>query len=197
MKKIIVAIMALFIVSTSFSQTAKTKDELKAERQALKSELTSKDNKKIEDKYTKIVVSGVVQGQPSNTGLNSVDGLVATDASLLNTLIAAEKVLQEYKISINESADGEVNIDKFTPSLDDYVKMLPNLITAVQQAVEAADKLQGVQNDVKGLNPMTAAATIKAANWATNALPVTTTKLKQDVKLLQNLIESCKAAKNL
>ncbi len=197
MKKIIVAIMALLIVSTSFSQTAKTKDELKAERQALKSELTSKDNKKIEDKYTKIVVSGVVQGQPSNTGLNSVDGLVATDASLLNTLIAAEKVLQEYKISINESADGEVNIDKFTPSLDDYVKMLPNLITAVQQAVEAADKLQGVQNDVKGLNPMTGAATIKAAKWATDALPVTTSKLKQDVKLLQNLIESCKASKNL
>lgn len=197
MKKIIVAIMALFIVSTSFSQTAKTKDELKAERQALKSELTSKDNKKIEDKYAKLVVNDVVQDLPSNTGLNSVDGLVETDASLLNTLIAAEKVLKEYRTSIVESTDGEVDIDKHTASLEDYMKMLPNLIEAVQQAVEAAGKLQEVQNDVKGLNPMTAAATIKAANWATNALPVTTTKLKQDVKLLQNLIESCKAAKNL
>lgn len=176
---------------------AQTAEELKAERQALRSELTSKDNNKIEAKYAKIVVNGVVKDQPSNTGLNSVDGLIATDASLLNVVIAAENLLKEYKIEITESKDGEVDITKYKANFNDFVAMVPNLVAAGTQAAEAVTKLKDVQKDVKGLNPMSAAPTIKAANWAMDALPLTITKIGQFTKLLNNLINSIKASGNL
>lgn len=68
---------------------------------------------------------------------------------------------------------------------------------AAKQAIDAAKQLQAVKDDVKGLNPASAAQTIKAANWAMDALPVITDKITMDVKLLNNLINSIKAASNL
>ena len=194
MKKLFVFMIMMCLLGASFAQT---KEELKAERQQLKSELTSKDNAKMEAKYAKLVVNGVVQNQPQETGIQSIDGLINTDASLLNVLIATETILKDYINDIKESEDGEVEINKYTPGLDTYLAALPNVSEAVLQAVQAATQLAQVKNDVKGLNPMSAGGTIKAATWAMDALPVTKQKLEQDAKLLQNLINSCKAAKNL
>ena len=186
MKKILVVVMALAAMSlTAFAQTA---DELKAERQAIKSELNSKDGKNLDKAWAKLAASSV----PSTCGINSIDGLVSTNASILTTLVAVDNLLSEYKVSITESKDGEVEIDKFTAKTEDYVAQLPLLVAA-----KAAQQLKDVQNDMKSLNPMTAAGSIKAGNWAVNATDVNVQMIERDTKMLNNLINSCKAAKNL
>lgn len=191
MKKILVVVMALAAMSlTAFAQTA---DELKAERQAIKSELNSKDGKNLDKAWAKLAASSV----PSTCGINSIDGLVSTNASILTTLVAVDNLLSEYKVSITESKDGEVEIDKFTAKTEDYVAQLPLLVAAGAEAAKAAQQLKDVQNDMKSLNPMTAAGSIKAGNWAVNATDVNVQMIERDTKMLNNLINSCKAAKNL
>lgn len=183
--------MALAAMSlTAFAQTA---DELKAERQAIKSELNSKDGKNLDKAWAKLAASSV----PSTCGINSIDGLVSTNASILTTLVAVDNLLSEYKVSITESKDGEVEIDKFTAKTEDYVAQLPLLVAAGAEAAKAAQQLKDVQNDMKSLNPMTAAGSIKAGNWAVNATDVNVQMIERDTKMLNNLINSCKAAKNL
>ena len=191
MTKILVVVMALAAMSlTAFAQTA---DELKAERQAIKSELNSKDGKNLDKAWAKLAASSV----PSTCGINSIDGLVSTNASILTTLVAVDNLLSEYKVSITESKDGEVEIDKFTAKTEDYVAQLPLLVAAGAEAAKAAQQLKDVQNDMKSLNPMTAAGSIKAGNWAVNATDVNVQMIERDTKMLNNLINSCKAAKNL
>ena len=191
MKKLLVVVMALAAMSlTAFAQTA---DELKAERQAIKSELNSKDGKNLDKAWAKLAASSV----PSTCGINSIDGLVSTNASILTTLVAVDNLLSEYKVSITESKDGEVEIDKFTAKTEDYVAQLPLLVAAGAEAAKAAQQLKDVQNDMKSLNPMTAAGSIKAGNWAVNATDVNVQMIERDTKMLDNLINSCKAAKNL
>lgn len=190
MKKVFVAVLATLLCSMTMQ--AQTAEELKAERQQFNSELTSKENKKVEEKLAKL--SG---GQPGKTGLGSVDGLVNTSTSLLLVVTSTEELLKEYKTEIIEKKDGEIEITKYQANLKDYVATLPTLTAAGVEAAKAVEQLKTVKDDVSKLNPMQAGATIKASNWASDALSVSTNKIAMNTKLLQNLINSCKAAKNL
>lgn len=222
----------LATASVGFAQEAKTAEELKAERQQLKTELKSKDAVKVEKKFNELVpvggnmtdiISAVlsplpaelsktvaeplkklvgdkdarVVNKPQTTGLNSVDGLVNSGTSLLSVVTATNAILQEYKIAIEETKDGEVDITKFKANKDDYFAILPLLVQAGVDAAKATTQIKDVQTDVKGLNPMQAAPTIKASNWAIDAVNVSAKKIAENTKLLQNLINSIKASGNL
>ena len=235
MRKIITLsiIMGVMLATTSmgFAQGAKTADELKAERQQLKTELKSKDAQKTAKSLDKVapvggtmadVVAVFASGlpaplqpavasvkklvgdkeariinKPAATGLNSVDGLCDAGTTLLGVVVSTNAILQEYKIAITESKDGEVDISKFKANSDDYMAILPMLVQAGVDAAKAVEKIKDVQADVKGLNPMQAAPTIKAANWAMDAVNVSVAKIGENTKLLQNLINGIKASKNL
>ena len=223
-------IMGLMLAMTSagFAQTA---DELKAEREQLKTELKSKDAQKIEKTFNKIAPVGgsmadliavigstlpspvqpalepikklvgdkearLIQ-KPEASGLNSVDGLVNAGSSLLSIVVATNAILQEYKTAITESKDGEIDITKFTVNGEDYIAILPLLVQAGVDVAKAAAQIKDVQADVKGLNPMQAAPTIKASKWAIDAINVSVAKISENSKLLQNLTNSIKASKNL
>lgn len=220
-------------VQGAFAQ--KTADELKAERAALKSEMNSKDAKKVEKTLDKIapvggtmadfvtavlspalalvpeiqskVVPSVTKlvgeeparivNKPAATGLNSVDGLVDAGTTLLGVVVSTDAVLSKYKTEITESKDGEVDITKYSANAQDYIAISPMLVQAGVDAAKAVEKIKDVQADVKGLNPMQAGPTIKAANWAIDAINVSVSKISENTKLLQNLINSSKAIGNL
>lgn len=190
MKKIIATVALLAMMFHAFAQTAQ---ELKAERAVLKSELTSKDAKKLDKAWMDLSQKET----PSVSGVNSIDALVDINKSLLATLIATENILGQYKISITESKDGEVEINKYTAKLNDYLAQLPLLVKAGTDAAQAAQKIEEVKNDVKSLNPAAAMPAIKAGNWAVKATEVNVKMIERDTKLLNNLINSCKATKNL
>jgi len=189
MKKLFLAIVALVLfANVSMAQTA---DELKAERQQLKSEMASKDYQKMEKQYAKL------GDTPQSTNLNSVDGVVNASSSILTTVLASENLLNAFKVEINEVADGEIDITKYVANLDDYVATATALGAAAIEAKTATDQIKQAKNDIKGLSPVQAVPVTKAVDWASTALQVSVKKIDINTRLLQNLINSCKAAKNL
>ncbi len=234
MRKLFLIIgIALMGLSASYAQTA---DELKAERQQMKAELTSKDAmkkaQKIDKKMETITPKGGSMGeviksmvsalpggmrenvqqplnnllgnkesrvvvQPSTTGINSVDGLVNTIAPLLAIAVSTNDIMSEYKTEITDNGDGEIDITKFKANGKDYVAILPMLVQAGADAAKAAEQLKNVQNDIKSLSPTQALPATKSVNWSVDAIDITTSKLSETTKLLQNLINTLKATGNL
>lgn len=215
---------------------AQTADELKAERQQMKAELTSKDAakkaQKIEKKMEILTPKGGNIGeliqtmvaplpatlktsvttplanllggkesrivvQPAQTGINSVDGLVNTMAPLLAVAVSTNDILAEYKTEIVDHGDGEIDITKYKANAKDYLAILPMLTQASIDAAKASEQLKDVQNDVKSLTPTQALPATKSVNWSVDALDITTAKLTETTKLLQNLINTLKATGNL
>lgn len=215
---------------------AQTTDELKAERQQMKAELTSKDAakkaQKIEKKMEILTPKGGNIGeliqtmvaplpatlktsvttplanllggkesrivvQPAQTGINSVDGLVNTMAPLLAVAVSTNDILAEYKTEIVDHGDGEIDITKYKANAKDYLAILPMLTQASIDAAKASEQLKDVQNDVKSLTPTQALPATKSVNWSVDALDITTAKLTETTKLLQNLINTLKATGNL
>ncbi|MGB4205492.1 MAG: hypothetical protein WBJ84_07725 [Bacteroidales bacterium] len=232
-KTALIAGLTVAMAQGAFAQ--KTADELKAEREVLKSEMNSKEAKKLEKVLEKIAPIGGtmadfvttvlnpslasvpeiqrkavpsvaklvgneparIVNKPAATRLNSVDGLVDAGTTLLGVVVSTNAVLSKYKIAITESKDGEVDITQYKANLDDYIAILPMLVQADIDATKAVEKIKYAQADLKGLNPIQAAPTIKASNWAIDAVNVSVWKIAENTKLLQNLINSIKVAGNL
>ena len=188
MKKLFLTIAALLLTSVAFAQTA---EELKAERQQLKSEMTSKDYQKMEKKYAKL------GDTPQATSLNSVNGIVNASASILTTVASSENLLSQFKTEIKENADGDIDITKYSANLEDYEQTATALGVAALEAKAAAEQLKSAKDEVKGLAPMEAKNVTKSINWSATALDVSAQKIEINTRLINNLIKSCKAAKNL
>lgn len=234
MKKLFIIIgIALMGLEVASAQTA---DELKAERQQMKTEMTSKDAikkaQKIEKKMETLTpkggsISELIQAmvapfpaalktnvtvplanllgdkesrivvQPTQTGINSVDGLVNTIAPLLAVAVSTNDIMTEYKTEIVDNGDGEIDITKYKANAKDYLAILPLLSQASLDAAKATEQLKSVQNDVKNLSPTQVMPATKSVNWSVDALDITNAKLTETTKLLQNLINSLKATGNL
>lgn len=165
---------------------------------AVLSPLPAQINSEVAEPLKKLVGNkeARVINKPAPTSLNSVDGLINSGASLLSVVVATNAVLSEYKVAIVETADGEVDITKFKANAKDYAAVMPLLVQAGIDAAKAAKQIENVQADVKGLNPMQAGPTIKASNWAIDAVNVSVAKISENTKLLQSLVNSLKASGN-
>ena len=157
----------------------------------LKTSVTTPLANLLGNKDSRIVV------QPAQTGINSVDGLVNTIAPLLAVAVSTNDIMAEYKTEIVDNGDGEIDITKYKANAKDYVAILPMLVQAGADAAKAAEQLKNVQNDIKSLSPTQALPATKAVNWSVDAIDITTAKLAETTKLLQNLINSLKATGNL
>ena len=157
----------------------------------LKTSVTTPLANLLGNKDSRIVV------QPAQTGINSVDGLVNTIAPLLAVAVSTNDIMAEYKTEIVDNGDGEIDITKYKANAKDYVAILPMLVQAGADAAKAAEQLKNVQNDIKSLSPTQALPATKAVNWSVDAIDITTAKLAETTKLLQNLINTLKATGNL
>ena len=159
--------------------------------EALKASVIAPLNTLLDGKDSRIV------NKPAATSLASVDGIVDAISPLLAISIATNDIMAEYKTEIIDSGNGEIDITKYKANTGDYAAILPLLVQAGADAAKSAEKLKDVKNDVSKLNPMQAGPTIKAANWASDAIDVTSYKLSETTKLLQNLVNTLKASENL
>ena len=187
MKKLLLAIAALFLFAgVTFAQSL---EELQAERQQLKTEMASKDYQKMEKQYAKL------GSKPESTKINSVDGVFNASSSILTTLDSSEKILTTLKDDINASQDGSININNYLGTIQEFEAQIKALGTASNEAKEALEQIKSAKNDVKGLSPLEAKSATKALNWSKSALDISATKIDMNVRLLNNIIKSCKAAK--
>jgi hypothetical protein len=184
--------LMLAAASMSFAQEAKTADELKAEREQLKTELKSKDVIKREDKIAKLAAT-----PPKQSSVQSVDGLAITSTGVLATVVSTNEFLSTFKREVTDNENGEIDITTHKAKLNDYVELASKLAGTSLLIVEGTEKIKGVQDEVKSLSPTQAMPATKSVKYSTEALQLSGEELSLQIKLVSNLIATIKSSDNL
>ncbi len=174
------------IQQNSYSQN-KTKDELKAEREVLKSEMKSKDADARKAKFEKL-------SAPSSTGLASVDQLATSATAMLISTKNVNTIVPEmYKRTIGESVDGVTDVTVKKPTLDELVALGANIATQVVAVTEASKIVEQATGDVKTLSPLQAPKALKSLNFSKDVISLVAPELALSLKVVNNLIATMKA----
>ena len=111
MKRILLsAALSLFVASMSFAQE-KTPDELKAEKEALKTERASTTYQERQKKLAELK-------DPGSTSVGSIDALAANSTTALIETKKNNELLPElYKRTVGEKIDGVTDVTVKKPTL--------------------------------------------------------------------------------
>lgn len=188
------SIVIAFVCSLTitFAQPGKTSEELKAEREQLKSELKSKDVVSREEKLAKIS-----QKLPEPTNVQSVDGLVNISAGFLASVKSTNDFLQTYKREIVETSGGEFDITNHKAKLSDYEKLAISLAESLVAIVSGMEQLKNVQSEIKSMSPLAARPALKSLDFSKDALSLSKDEISLQAKIIKNLVSTIKSSNNL
>lgn len=168
----------------------KTKDELIAEREALKSEMKSKEAEERKAKFEKLKA-------PKTSGIASVDELATSLTKLLtSTKDINAQVPEMYKRTIGETVDGVTDVTVKKPTLEELVAFATNISTQIKAVSDASDAVTDASSDVKDASPMQAPKAAKSLNYSKDVLALVGPELQLNLKVANNLIATLKSANN-
>lgn len=194
MKKLVFSMVIMLLTAFSVNAQQKTEAELKAEREQIASELTSKDVIKRQEKLQKLNEKAV---KVKKTDLGSIDGLLETSTAVLGTVMSANDLLKKYGTEIKDNGNGDIEITKYAASLDDYKKLGVDLANAALLAADGAKRLESAQDDAKKLSPLKAKDALSSVSYSVDVLKLSAEEIELQTRIVTNLIESIKASKNL
>lgn len=167
----------------------KTKDELKAEREVLKSEMKSTEAQERKAKFEKLEA-------PKTSGVASVDGLATSSTSILtSTKDINTQVPEMYKRTIGETVDGVTDVTVKKPTAEELATLALTIATQIK-AVADASSVATASADIKNASPMQAPKATKALNYSKDALALAGPELQLNLKVINNLIATLKSANN-
>ncbi len=168
----------------------KTKDELIAEREALKSEMKSKEAEERKAKFEKLKA-------PKTSGIASVDELATSLTKLLtSTKDINAQVPEMYKRTIGETVDGVTDVTVKKPTLEELVAFATNISTQIKAVSDASDAVTDASSDVKDASPMQAPKAAKSLNYSKDVLALVGPELQLTLKVANHLIATLKSANN-
>jgi hypothetical protein len=173
----------------SFAQE-KTNDELLAEREALKSEMKSKE---AEERKTKIETLS----EPKASGIASVDELSASSTKMLLASKENNVLIPEmYKRTIGESIDGVADVTVKKPTLEELTALALNISNQVKAVADASSAVTNASNDISKASPMQAPKGTKSLNYTKDVLALIGPELQLNLKVVNNLIATLKSSSN-
>lgn len=168
----------------------KTKDELKAEREVLKSEMKSTEAQERKTKFETLEV-------PKASGVSSVDGLATSSASILTlTKEINTQVPELYKRTIGETVDGVTDVTVKKPTAAELATLALTITTQIKTVAEASASIANASSDIKTASPMQAPKATKSLNYSKDALALAGPELQLNLKVINNLIATLKSANN-
>ncbi|KAA6334940.1 hypothetical protein EZS27_016790 [termite gut metagenome] len=194
MKKIIFRIalcvgLIFCFTQNSFAQE-QTSDELKAEREALKSELKAEQTQERQKKLDELK-------DPGTVGTESVDKLAESSVLLLaGTKGFNETIPELYKRTIGETIDGVTDVTVQKPTLDELTNLAASIALQVTAVSETSDAVSKAAADVKALSPLKAPKALKSLNFSKDVLSLTLPELQLSAKVVNHLINTLKSADN-
>lgn len=181
--------LILVMQQNCFGQ-AKTKDELKAERAELKTEMKSKDAEERKAKFEKL-------SEPKISGISSVDALAASSTKLLLSTKEMNLLIPEmYKRTVGESLDGIADVTVKRPSLDELATLGLNIANQIKTIGEASASVAGVASDIKSAGMMQAPKGLKSLNFSKDVISLILPELGLNLKVITNLIATLKSSNN-
>lgn len=182
--------LGLILVMQQNCFAQKTKDELKAEREVLKSEMKSKDAEERKAKFEKL-------SEPKISGISSVDALAASSTKLLLSTKEMNLVVPEmYKRTIGESVDGIADVTVKKPSLDELATLGLNIANQIKTIGEAAASVAGIAGDIKSAGIMQAPKGLKSLSFSKDVIALVLPELGLNLKVITNLIATLKSSNN-
>ena len=173
----------------------KTKDELKAEREVLKSEMNSKKAQARIVKFEKLIEQ---KDKHVNTTVESLDQLAETSVVLLlATKNVSALVPEMYKRTIGESIDGIADVNVKKPTLVELLDLSKIIAAQVITVIDAAEIIPQVSSDIKTMSPMQIPKAMKSLNFSKDVLSLLGPELQLNLKVIINLIATLKSADNL
>lgn len=194
LKKLIVTTAICLGLIFSFQQNCfaqeKTKEELKAEREVLKSEMKSDKALERKAKYEKL-------SEPKTTGVLSVDELATNLTKMLNSTKGFNTVVPEmYKRTIGETIDGVTDVTVKKPTLEELIDLSVNIVTLIQSVSGITDAIEIASKDVKTASPLQAPKAAKSLVYSKDVVALIVPELEFNLKVVKNLIETLKSEKN-
>jgi hypothetical protein len=194
-KKIIIGsaicIGLIFSMQQNCFAQEKTQEELKAEREALKSEMKSKEATDRKAKLDKLVA-------PAPSGIQSVDNLAVSSTAMLaktkenNTLIP-----EMYKRTIGETIEGVTDVTVKKPTLEELTNLATNLGIQIKAVSDASADVANASNDISKANPLKAPKATKVLNYTKDVNSLLLPELRLNLKVVNNLIATLKSSSNL
>lgn len=169
---------------------AKTKDELKAEREVLKSEIKSKDAEERKAKLEKL-------SEPKASGISSIDGLAANSTQMLTSTKEINALIPEmYKRTVGESVDGVADVTVKKPTLDELSALGLSIATQIKTIGDASANVASAANDLKSAGMMQAPKGAKSLNYSKDVMALVLPELNLNLKVVNNLISTLKTSGN-
>jgi hypothetical protein len=194
LKKIIsgtaICLGLVFLMPQYCVAQGKTKDELKAEREALKTEMKSKEALDRKAKLEKLEA-------PAPCGIQSVDNLAVNSTAMLaktkenNTLIP-----EMYKRTIGETIDGVTDVTVKKPTLEELTNLGTNLGIQIKAVTDASANVGNASNDIAKASPLKAPKATKVLNYTKDVNSLLMPELQLNLKVVNNLIATFKSSEN-
>jgi hypothetical protein len=173
----------------SFAQ-GKTLDELKAEREALKSEMKSNEAVERQAKMEKLEA-------PAPCGIQSVDDLAAKSTANLAASKENNKLIPEmYKRTIGETVDGVTDVTVKKPTVAELTELAVNIGTQIKAVTDASTDVGNASNDIAKASPLKAPKGTKVLNYTKEVNSLLLPELQLNLKVVNNLIATLKSSGN-
>lgn len=168
----------------------KTKEELKAEREVLKSEMKSTEAQERKEKFDELEA-------PKKSNVESVDELAKNSTKiLLSTKDINIQVPEMYKRTIGETVDGVTDVTVKKPTLQELVTLSETIAKQIKAVSEASASVATASEDIKNASPLEAPKATKALNYSKDALALAGPELQLNLMVVNNLIATLKSANN-
>jgi len=182
----------LFSISQNCIAQQKTKDEIKAERDVLKSELKSENVKERQKKIEKLESES-----PKTSGIESIDKLAESSKKILfDTKSINLQIPELYKRTIGETIDGVTDVTVKKPTVEELAALALTLASQIKATADAVSSISKVSEDAKSASPLSAGKAMKSLNYSKDALALAAPELQMSLKVINNLIATLKSAKN-
>jgi hypothetical protein len=181
----------IFSTSQNCFAQEKTQDELKAEREVLKSEMKSKEVLDREAKFEKLVM-------PPISKINSVDVLATSSGNLLVSQKNINAIIPEmYKRTIGETIDGVTDVTVKKPELKELIALSANIAVQIKSVADASKEIPKASDEIKTASPFQAPKAMKSLNFSKDVLGLLAPELQLNLKVVNNLISTLKTSKSL
>jgi len=182
----------VFSISQNCNAQEKTKDELTAEREALKTEMKSEEAKERQKKIEKLESES-----PKTCGVGSIDGLSENSKKILvETKSINEQVPKLYTRTIGATVDGVTDVTVKKPEPKELIELAATIAMQIKAVADATASVAGASADVKTASPMAAGKATKSLNYSKEALALAAPELQMNLKVVNNLIAVLKSSKN-
>jgi hypothetical protein len=190
MKRSFLIIIALFglVFTLQAQDTVKTKEQLKAERKALKAERSTEDYQARQKEIKELQ-------PPGATGIASVDDLAKNTAGALeDTKKNNALISQLYTGTTGETVDGVADATVKKPTLKELWDVSRSLENTEKSLSNATAALPSVTSDAKSAGPLKSIKAMKSVNYSKKVTSLLAPELLYEKMMISNLINTIKTS---